>query len=78
MKSLMLATVFAVFGTVTLSAQTTPQRTDTARPDTTRNSRTMKDNHMNGNNWDKSKKDTANWKNKDATKSDRKMKNKNK
>lgn len=78
MKNLVLATVFAVFGTVTLSAQTTPQRIDTARPDTTRNSRTMKDNHMNSNNWDKSKKDTANWKNKDATKSDRKMKNKNK
>lgn len=81
MKNLVLATAFAVFGTITVSAQTTPQmKADTARPDTTRN-RDMKTNNMNQNDinssWDKSKTDTANWKNKDGMKSERKMKKKN-
>lgn len=77
MKNLILATAFAVFGTVALSAQTTPQkRADTLRPDTTRN-RDLKRDSMN-NSWDKSKSDTNHWKNKDATKADRKMKRKNK
>ena len=95
MKNLILATAFAMFGTITVSAQTTPQKTttDTVKPDTTRNRDMRNDNNMNNgtngttnnngtmnnnNNWDKSKTDTASWKNKDATTGDRKMKKKNK
>jgi hypothetical protein len=73
MKNLILATAFAMLGTITVSAQTTQKkRTDTARPDTTRQSRDMHD----GSN--KSKSDTAKWKNTDATTGDKKMKKKNK
>ncbi len=82
MKKLIVATAFAMFGTITVSAQTTPQKTttDTVKPDTTRNRDMRTDNMNNGtnNNWDKSKTDTANWKNRDATTGDRKMKKKNK
>jgi len=85
MKKLILATALAMFGTIAVSAQTTPQKTDTVKPDTTR-SRDMRTDNMNNstmnngtnNNWDKSKTDTANWKNRDATTGDRKMKKKNK
>lgn len=73
MKNLILATAFVMFGTSMVSAQTTQKkRTDTARPDTTRHSRDM------DNGWNKSKTDTAKWKNTDATTGDKKMKKKNK
>lgn len=91
MKNLILATALAMFGTIAVSAQTTPQKTDTVKPDTTRNRDMRNDNMNNGtngtmnngtnnnnNNWDKSKTDTVNWKNRDATTGDRKMKKKNK
>lgn len=89
MKNLILATAFAMFGTIAVSAQTTPQmKNDTVKPDTTRSRDMRTDNMNNGtngtmnngtnNNWDKSKTDTANWKNRDATTGDRKMKKKNK
>ncbi|MEC3876573.1 hypothetical protein [Chryseobacterium salviniae] len=81
MKNLILATTFAMFGTIAVSAQTTPQmKNDTVKPDTTRSRDMRTDNMNNGtnNNWDKSKTDTANWKNRDATTGDRKMKKKNK
>ncbi|WP_294236233.1 hypothetical protein [uncultured Chryseobacterium sp.] len=80
MKNLMLA---VAFGTITASAQTTPQKKmDTTRSDTTRNNGNMgtgNTNNPNGttnNDWDKSKTDTANWKNKDGMKTGRKMKKK--
>lgn len=84
MKKLILATAFAMFGTIAISAQTTP-----ARPDTTKNKDMRTDNMNTGNtgtlnngttnnNWDKAKTDTAAWKNKDATTGDRKTKKKNK
>lgn len=93
MKNLILATALAMFGTIAVSAQTTPQKTkaDTARPDTTR-SRDMQNGNMNNgtngtlnnngmnntnNNWDKFKTDSTSWKNKDATTGDRKTKKKN-
>ncbi|NML58438.1 hypothetical protein [Chryseobacterium cheonjiense] len=89
MKNLILATAFAMFGTIAVSAQTTPQKTstDSMRTDTTRNkdmnngtTGTMNNTGTNNsnNNWDKSKTDTASWKNRDATTGDRKMKKKNK
>jgi hypothetical protein len=99
MKKLIVAIAFAMFGTITVSAQTTPQKTttDTVKPDTTRNRDMRNDNNLNNgtngtlnngtngtlnngtnNNWDKSKTDTASWKNRDATTGDRKMKKKNK
>ncbi|WP_027381071.1 hypothetical protein [Chryseobacterium daeguense] len=79
MKNLVLAAAFAVFGLTTVSAQTTPQKRDTVRPDTTRTQNNMRNDNMNNNNnLDKSKTDTANWKNKDAVKEDKKMKRKNK
>ncbi len=84
MKNLILAAAFIAFGTITASAQTTPQKkTDTTRSDTTRHNGNMNNNNMNNpggttnNDWDKSKTDTANWKNKDGMKTDRKMKKKN-
>jgi len=93
MKKLILATAFAMFGTIAVSAQTTT--VDTARPDTTKNKDMRTDNMNTGNNgtmntgnnegtmnstkdWDKAKTDTAALKNKDATAGDRKMKKKNK
>ncbi|GEN75699.1 hypothetical protein [Chryseobacterium hagamense] len=89
MKNLILAAAFVAFGTITASAQTTPQkRMDTTR-DTTRNNGNMGTGTMNNSNgmnttngttnhdWDKSKTDTASWKNKDGMKTDRKMKKKN-
>lgn len=89
MKNLILTAAFVAFGTITASAQTTPQKKmDTTRSDTTRNNGNMGTGNMNNNNmnnpngttnndWDKSKTDTANWKNKDGMKTDRKMKKKN-
>ena len=84
MKNLILAAAFVAFGTITVSAQTTPQKkADTTRRDTTRNHGNINNNNMNNpngttnNDWDKSKTDTANWKNKDGMKSDRKMIKKN-
>ncbi|WP_294332108.1 hypothetical protein [uncultured Chryseobacterium sp.] len=83
MKNLMLAAAFVAFGTITASAQTTPQKKmDTTRSDTTRNNGNMETGNMNNpngttnNDWDKSKTDTANWKNKDGMKTERKMKKK--
>lgn len=78
-----------MFGTIAVSAQTTPQKTstDSMKTDTTRNkdmnngtTGTMNNTGTNNsnNNWDKSKTDTASWKNRDATTGDRKMKKKNK
>lgn len=92
MKKLILATAFAMFGTIAVSAQTTQTTTvDTARPDTTKNKDMRTDNMntgttgtMNNGNtdgtkdWDKSKTDTTALKNKDATTGDRKTKKKNK
>lgn len=51
MKKLILATAFAMFGTIAVSAQTTPQTTtvDTARPDTTKNKDMRTDNMNTGN-----------------------------
>ncbi len=79
----MLAAAFVAFGTITASAQTTPQKKmDTTRSDTTRNNGNMGTGNMNNpngitnNDWDKSKTDTANWKNKDGMKTERKMKKK--
>lgn len=79
----MLAAAFVAFGTITASAQTTPQKKmDTTRSDTTRNNGNMATGNMNNpngttnNDWDKSKTDTANWKNKDGMKTERKMKKK--
>lgn len=79
----MLAAAFVAFGTITTSAQTTPQKKmDTTRSDTTRNNGNMGTGNMNNpngatnNDWDKSKTDTANWKNKDGMKTERKMKKK--
>ncbi len=79
----MLAAAFVAFGTITASAQTTPQKKmDTTRSDTTRNNGNMETGNMNNpngttnNDWDKSKTDTANWKNKDGMKTERKMKKK--
>ncbi len=79
----MLAAAFVAFGTITASAQTTPQKKmDTPRSDTTRNNGNMGTGNMNNpngttnNDWDKSKTDTANWKNKDGMKTERKMKKK--
>lgn len=90
MKKLILATAFAMFGTIAVSAQTTT--VDTARPDTTKNKDMRTDNmntgSMNSGNtngtmdsnkdWNKAKTDSAAWKNKDATTGDRKSKKKNK
>ncbi|WP_294265136.1 hypothetical protein [uncultured Chryseobacterium sp.] len=83
MKNLMLAAAFVAFGTITASAQTTPQKKmDTTRSDTTRNNGNMATGNMNNpngttnNDWDKSKTDTANWKNKDGMKTEKKMKKK--
>ncbi|UPQ74487.1 hypothetical protein [Chryseobacterium nepalense] len=88
MKNLILATALAMFGTIAVSAQTTPQKTatdsmktDTARHKDMNNGTTGTMNtgtNNSNNNWDKSKTDTANWKNRDATTGDRKMKKKNK
>lgn len=79
----MLAAAFVAFGTITASAQTTPQKKmDTTRSDTARNNGNMGTGNMNNpngttnNDWDKSKTDTANWKNKDGMKTERKMKKK--
>ncbi len=79
----MLAAAFVAFGTITASAQTTPQKKmDTTRSDTTRNNGNMATGNMNNpngttnNDWDKSKTDTANWKNKDGMKTEKKMKKK--
>lgn len=79
----MLAAAFVAFGTITASAQTTPQKKmDTTRSDMTRNNGNMGTGNMNNpngttnNDWDKSKTDTANWKNKDGMKTERKMKKK--
>ncbi len=79
----MLVAAFVAFGTITASAQTTPQKKmDTTRSDTTRNNGNMATGNMNNpngttnNDWDKSKTDTANWKNKDGMKTERKMKKK--
>ena len=77
MKKLILAAAFTVAGMMTVSAQTTPQKRDTVRQDTTRHHNNMKQDNTN-NNWDKSKTDTTSLKNKDAVKSDRKMKKKDK
>lgn len=47
MKKLILATAFAMFGTIAVSAQTTQTTTvDTARPDTTKN-KDMRTDNMN-------------------------------
>jgi len=91
MKNLILAAAFVAFGTITASAQTTPQK----KMDTTRNNGNMGTGNMNNSNgmnntngmnspngttnndWDKSKTDTATWKNKDGMKTDKKMKKKN-
>lgn len=75
MKKFILATAFAFVGTIAVSAQVTPQKTDTVRPDTTRTHRDMKKDDKN---WDKSKSDTTKWKNKDAVEGDKKMKRKEK
>ncbi|MGE4512597.1 MAG: hypothetical protein AB7E26_02120 [Chryseobacterium sp.] len=79
MKNLILATAFAMFGTIAVSAQITPQKTktDTIKPDTVRNSN-MTTGNMNNNSMDKPKTDTAKWNNREATTGDRKMKKKNK
>jgi hypothetical protein len=76
MKKLVLALTFAVAGMITVSAQTTPQKkTDTIRPDTTRTQRDMKVDHNNMNH-DMPADTTKNWKSKEATKGDKKKKNK--
>ncbi len=79
----MLAAAFVAFGTITASAQTTPQKKmDTTRSDTTRNNGNMGTGNMNNpngttnNDWDQSKTATANWKDKDGMKTERKMKKK--
>jgi hypothetical protein len=95
MKNLILAAAFAAFGTITASAQTTPQKKMDTTRNTTQNNGNMGTGNMNNSNgmnntngmnnsngtnnhdWDKSKNDTANWKNKDGMKTDRKMKKKN-
>ncbi|WP_139166217.1 hypothetical protein [Chryseobacterium soldanellicola] len=79
MKKLFLALTFVVAGMMTVSAQTTPQKkTDTIKPDTTRNQRDMKKDHNNNMNNNNTTDTTGNWKSKDATTGDKKMKKKNK